>query len=228
MHKFQVKLKQNTNSSSIDLTPPTSEPIMLHGQHFVLYHWKTQIIEDPLYQNDTQDVYMLQQHVPETIQLNANESAETFTWITLVGRNRSEVVDEAVKALANIDILFHLHTFEWQRFWHESSVCVDGHDELAKVIHASLYALAASLPSLNTSQPRHRFYSLSPSGLGRGGPDFTQEGYRGHSFWDTDIWMQPPMLLLEPKWSEELLYYRYLKRTAAADNAHDTGYKGLR
>lgn len=212
----------------MDLTEATTIPIALHGHRFVLYHWKTQIIEDPLYQNDTQDVYVLQQRVPETIQLNANVSAETFTWITLVGRNKFEVLAEAEHALANIGILFNLHTFEWLKFWNESSVCVDGHDELDKVIHASLFALASSLPALNASQPRHLFYNLSPSGLGKGGPNFTEQGYRGHSFWDTDIWMQPSILLLEPQWSRELLYYRYLVRAAAADNARKTGYEGLR
>lgn len=54
------------------------------------------------------------------------------------------------------------------------------------------------------------------------------EVYLGHSFWDTEVWMLPSILLLQPKWSAELLNYRYAMRTAARDNANKTGYKGYR
>lgn len=42
------------------------------------------------------------------------------------------------------------------------------------------------------------------------------------------MWMHPPLLLLNPEWSQDLLDYRYRSRKAAADNANHTGYEGYR
>ncbi len=42
------------------------------------------------------------------------------------------------------------------------------------------------------------------------------------------MWMHPPILLLNPQWSEEVLNYRYRSRLAAAHNARETGYEGYR
>lgn len=64
------------------------------------------------------------------------------------------------------------------------------------------------LLQLNSSQSNSEYYGLSPGGIGK-------SGYQGHSFWDTEMWMLPPITLLEPKWSEDLLYYRFLTRVAA-------------
>lgn len=184
-------------------------------------------MEDPHYQDDRQMVFLLHESVPDKIRIAAGDIEKTFTWVTIVGRSKEEVLEEARHIFASKENLLESHILEWKLFWDQSYVCVEGFDELSKVIHASLYALASSLPALNTSQSRHAFYSLSPSGLGIGGPNL-KDGYRGHSFWDTEMWMQPPILLLEPKWSSELLKYRSILSETAADNAAKTGYKGLR
>lgn len=52
--------------------------------------------------------------------------------------------------------------------------------------------------------------------------------YQGHSFWDTEIWMHPPMLLLQPEWSKDLLNYRYNTRYAAEAHAQQTNFDGWR
>ncbi len=41
-----------------------------------------------------------------------------------------------------------------------------------------------------------QFYGLSPGSLSRGGR--LGEDYGGHSFWDTEIWMYPSVLLFYP------------------------------
>lgn len=51
---------------------------------------------------------------------------------------------------------------------------------------------------------------------------------QGHNFWDTEIWMQPPILLMNPKWSEILLHYRFLKLDAAKSYSQSSGYNGAR
>lgn len=93
-------------------------------------------------------------------------------------------------------------------------------------IHSSLYYLTSSLPSQNTNLPLEMFYGLSPTGLGRGGSNLND--YEGHNFWDTETWMLPAITLIEPKWTEKLLHYRFSKLAAARDYAIATGFKGAR
>lgn len=50
----------------------------------------------------------------------------------------------------------------------------------------------------------------------------------GHNFWDTEIWMLPPIMLMNPKWSEIILHYRTMMLNTARDNAILTGHKGAR
>lgn len=211
----------------MDLSTPLIDHINIQGHGFELFYWHTLQLEDSWYQNRLQDIYVLREIVPSMITLSDTELNATFSWITIVGRNQTEVITEAQRVLQSSDSLLKSHTYEWMKFWDNSSICVEGNEELDRVIHASIFALISSLPSLNTSQARHTYYGLSPQGLGVGGPNI-QEGYRGHGFWDTEIWMQPSVLLFEPQWSKELLQYRHLLRKAANDNAHNTGYKGLR
>lgn len=187
----------------------------------ILLEASTTTIEDPAYQTEFSNVSILYEQVPEMIELLPNQNFAEYTFITIIQSNSSNI-EGTFQHLHEIESeLLELHAKEWHKFWQEKEISVEGDDELSKVIHASLYAIASSLPSLNTSQPRSTFYGLSPSGL-------DSDVYKGHSFWDTETWMHPVVLLLEPLWSQELLNYRYLMRNAAYDNAINTGYKGYR
>lgn len=79
---------------------------------------------------------------------------------------------------------------------------------------------------MQSNLPQHPFYGLSPTGLGRGGSDLSD--YEGHNFWDTEIFMLPPVALLNPTWARELLHYRFTMLNAAKDYANAGGYSGAR
>jgi protein-glucosylgalactosylhydroxylysine glucosidase len=83
-----------------------------------------------------------------------------------------------------------------------------------------------NLPSIHTNIPQHPFYGLSPTGLGRGGCDLND--YEGHNFWDTEIFMFPSIILMNHKWAQSLIHYRYMMLNAARDYAKTTGYEGAR
>ena len=51
-------------------------------------------------------------------------------------------------------------------------------------------------------------------------------GYRGHVFWDTEIFVFPFYLFTSPQTSRDLLLYRYYRLDAARENAKKNGYKG--
>ena len=48
----------------------------------------------------------------------------------------------------------------------------------------------------------------------------------GHTFWDQDIWMYPPLVLLHPDLARSSLRYRSERLPAARRIAKEFGYKG--
>lgn len=188
---------------------------------------ETTIFEDPIYQKESTKVYVLRENVPKNIEIPPGKFSVSFTWLTIIHRT-ADGFEDLFQRLHEMGAgeLLKSHTREWNEFWEENGISVDGNDELSKSIRGSLYAIASSLPSPNSFSDNGPFYGLSPSGLGLGGPEL--EGYQGHGFWDTETWMHPAILLLEPEWSRRLLDYRHLMRKASYDNAKNTGYKGLR
>ena len=95
----------------------------------------------------------------------------------------------------------------------------------AKVVHGSMFYLLSSLPDEPVDIQRRHFSGLSPGGLANGG---YLKDYQGHSFWDTETWMYPPVLMLWPHIAKDLLLYRMNNINSARDRARETGYDGAR
>lgn len=222
---FQLRLIHHKVSESNDLHIESISNATIANRTFTLVQAKTKIIEQPAYQSEPSTISILYEHVPDVIELQPQQTSIELTWITLVDSNSSNFGQLLDQLYGNTAELLPQHTNEWHQFWQRNEITVYGDEELSKALTASLYGLACSLPSLNTSRPRTTYYGLSPSGMGL---DVAQETYKGHSFWDTETWMYPVILLLEPFWSEELLNYRYAMRKAAYDMAVETGYNGYR
>ena len=107
--------------------------------------------------------------------------------------------------------LLKRHYQAWDELW-ESDIVVQGDDDLTRDIRFALYHLY-SFARKGTA------YSLSPMGL-------SGLGYNGHVFWDTEIWMYPPILVLQPDIARSILEYRYERLEAAKQNAFAHGYDG--
>lgn len=103
------------------------------------------------------------------------------------------------------------HNQAWEDLW-KSDIIIEGDDAMQRDIRLMLYHLY-SFAREGTA------YSLSPMGL-------SGLGYNGHTFWDTEIWMYPALLLLQPKIAASLMEYRYERLPAARRNAASHGYKG--
>ncbi len=103
------------------------------------------------------------------------------------------------------------HADEWQKLWN-GDIVIDGDAQLQKDVRFALYHLY-SFAREGTG------YSLSPMGL-------SGLGYNGHVFWDTELWMYPPLLALQPQIAKSLLEYRFNRLDAAKRNAFSHGYKG--
>jgi trehalose/maltose hydrolase-like predicted phosphorylase len=113
--------------------------------------------------------------------------------------------------LEGLDRLLQRHEAAWAKLW-ESDIIIQGDEESQRDVRAMLYHLYA-FARANTA------YSLSPMGL-------SGLGYNGHVFWDTEIWMYPPLLAMQPGIAESLMEYRYERLGAARQNAFAHGYDG--
>ena len=114
-------------------------------------------------------------------------------------------------ALEGKERLYKRHVSAWADLW-KSNITIEGNDDLTRDIRFALYHLY-SFGREGTS------YSLSPMGL-------SGLGYNGHVFWDTELWMYPPLLMLQPEIARSFLEYRYERLEAAKQNAFAHGYKG--
>jgi trehalose/maltose hydrolase-like predicted phosphorylase len=99
-------------------------------------------------------------------------------------------------------------------FWETADIRVDGDPELQRAIRLALFQLAASVGEEGET-------ALGARGL-------TGPGYRGHVFWDTDIFVLPFLAATRPRAARTLLEYRARRLPAAFREAHASGRAGAR
>jgi trehalose/maltose hydrolase-like predicted phosphorylase len=103
------------------------------------------------------------------------------------------------------------HTQAWARLW-ESDIIIESDLEAQQAVRFALYNLYSFVRAGSR-------YSLPPMGL-------SSIGYNGHIFWDSELWMYPPLLLLQPELARALLDYRYDRLAAAQRKAAGYGFQG--
>ena len=113
--------------------------------------------------------------------------------------------------LEGTERLLKRHYTAWEKLW-ESDIVIEGDIEAQRDVHSAIYHLYAFAR-------KGTAFSLSPMGL-------SGLGYNGHVFWDTELWMYPPILMLQPEIAKSLLEYRYERLNMAKQNAFAHGYEG--
>lgn len=114
-------------------------------------------------------------------------------------------------SLQGANSLIGHHEKEWSKLW-ESDIEVEGDAQAQQDIRHMLY-------HLYSFTREDSGYSLSPMGL-------SGLGYNGHIFWDTEMFICMPLLLLQPDMAKGLVEYRFDRLEAAKQNALVHGYKG--
>ena len=107
--------------------------------------------------------------------------------------------------------LIQQHNNAWDSLW-TSDINIDGDPQSQQDVHSMLYHLYSFVREGTA-------YSPSPMGL-------SGLGYNGHVFWDADLWMFPPLLVMHPELAKSMIEYRYERLDAAKRNAFAHGYKG--
>jgi protein-glucosylgalactosylhydroxylysine glucosidase len=114
-------------------------------------------------------------------------------------------------ALEKRERLVKRHKEAWAKLW-ESDIVIEGDEEAQRAVRFSMYHLYSFCRE-------GQAYSLSPMGL-------SGLGYNGHVFWDTELWMYPPILIMKPEMAKSLLEYRFKCLEAAKYNAKAHGFQG--
>ena len=113
---------------------------------------------------------------------------------------------------SSIDYLLGQHYAAWEELW-KGDVIIEGDLESQLDIRHALYQLY-SITRDNCP------VGIAPMGLS------SSEGYNGHYFWDTELWMYPPILVMNPEAGRSLMDYRANCLPQARQNALNHGYKG--
>lgn len=103
------------------------------------------------------------------------------------------------------------HFALWEDLW-KGDIEIEGDDEAQLVARSALFNLYSN--ALENSR-----LSISPMGL-------SGTFYSGHIFWDSEIWMYPPMLFLNQGIAKSMIDYRTDRLKAAENRALTYGYKG--
>lgn len=96
-------------------------------------------------------------------------------------------------------------------FWNTANIEVDGDDELQEGLTFNLFHLLQSVG-------KEPFSNISAKGL-------SGEGYDGHYFWDTEIYIFPFFLMTQPEIAKNLLMNRYSMLDDARNRAKELGHK---
>ncbi len=127
----------------------------------------------------------------------------------------ANVVDRAVFGLQNqsYDALRAAQQAAWQQLWQACDVVIEGDEEAQLAVRFNLFQLLVAAPQ---QDERVSIGAKTLSGL----------GYRGHVFWDTEIFILPFFIYTQPELARNMLMYRYHTLAGARQKAADNGYEG--
>ncbi len=111
----------------------------------------------------------------------------------------------------NEDAVIAKHKILWAKLW-QGDIVIEGDLQSQRDIRLALY-------NLYSFSRAHSNLSIPPMGL-------SSQGYNGHIFWDAELWMYPPMLVLNQDIARSMLNYRFDRLKKARQKATDFGYRG--
>jgi trehalose/maltose hydrolase-like predicted phosphorylase len=111
-----------------------------------------------------------------------------------------------------IDNLVNRHKQAWAELWNTGDIQIEGDLDAQQRVRFALYNLYSYI------RPETR-QSIAPMGL-------SSQGYNGHIFWDSELWMYPTLLALQPDMAKSCLDYRSDRLQKAKQKATIYGYKG--
>lgn len=131
-----------------------------------------------------------------------------------LNRYKSESLKEFHRAFrSDFESLLKGHIKTWENIWKKADVQIVGTGTIQKNFRFIIYHMVIG------ARENAGFSSI-------GARTLTGEGYRGHIFWDTEIFLLPFYAFIMPQIARSILLYRYRRLDQARDIAKKYGYKG--
>ena len=115
---------------------------------------------------------------------------------------------------AGFERLLREHREAWAKRWQEADVVIEGDPELQRDVRFALFHLMASVGDTDEAAVGARGLSGS--------------AYRGHVFWDSDVFVLPFLAATHPAAARAMLEYRVRRLPAARELARTLGRSGAR
>jgi trehalose/maltose hydrolase-like predicted phosphorylase len=112
-----------------------------------------------------------------------------------------------------VQAVFEAHARAWERRWRSSDIEIRGDEPAQRALRFASYHL------IGAADPDNERVSIGARAL-------TGAAYKGHVFWDTEIFMLPFYLFTHPPSARALLMYRYHTLPAARKKAERLGFRG--
>ncbi len=119
----------------------------------------------------------------------------------------------AERAIDNVEAAVGEHRDAWLARWEASDLRIEGDPAAQRALRFASYHL------MSAANPQDDHVSIGARGL-------SGTTYKGHVFWDTDIFMLPFFILTYPEAARALVMYRYHTLAAARAKAARLGYRG--
>jgi kojibiose phosphorylase len=119
----------------------------------------------------------------------------------------------AERAIEDVAGVIGEHSEAWLARWKVCDLGIEGDPAAQRTLRFAIYHL------LSAVNPQDDRVSIGARGL-------SGTAYKGHVFWDTDIFMLPFFMLTYPEAARALVMYRYHTIAAARAKAARLGYRG--
>ncbi|MBP1971350.1 putative glycosyl hydrolase [Virgibacillus natechei] len=215
-NKRYIQLVQSTIESNIDVVLNTMHQIKING---------IDVKEEPVMNMERRKVW-----VTHDFTLRPNDHLEVEK-LSTVYTSRDKEFDKPDYTLDNLrkhslnelkrsfekgyEALFQSHKGAWKKkVWDVYDFEVNSEDPFDQLsLRFALYHLTAMTPAHDER-------------MGIAAKALSGEGYKGHSFWDTELFILPFFTYSNPKVAKSLLKYRYHGLAGARKKATASGYEG--
>ncbi len=169
----------------------------------------------------TRDIEITERRITERFRLDMEMGGE-YRMDRLVSVYTSrETAEPTEAAIAHVNRYFPAgvrhataaHASAWEARWRDAEVQLDGDDNIQRALRFAEYHL------ISAANPEDERVSIGARAL-------TGEAYKGHVFWDTEIYMVPFFAFTHPPSARALLLYRHHTLDAARERAREFGYRG--
>ena len=144
-------------------------------------------------------------------QLQAEETLTTVFQMKLLEDNQNHETPFN-QEFADFEVLLQEQQQSYQQFWAASDIQIEGDPVLQKGIRFNLF-------HLNQGAGRDGRTNFAAKGL-------TGEGYEGHYFWDTEMYLLPFFIFTNPEIAKALLSYRGKILPQAKQRAQELSQEG--